>query len=336
MTEIIQQLETVSSRCRQRAGNPTPLRLIAEAAEREGRPLAAPLSVRIEIIDSCRQRCIFCLQELQKNTRAERGPVPRERLGFLAEEMAELGVAEAVLSGGEPGCHPELAGIVRDFKAEGMKVILETSGADLPLSVLSELGDLLEPARDLVRVSLDAATAETYRVLRGVDAFGEIREVLKALRRANIPFATTTVMMRPNRDELVRIAKDAREAGAVACDFGPPFVGGQSSLPGELELSELLDCCLELLAMDPGIPLHLHTMHAALKMAPPAGGSAFSCTAGLVGCAVDVRGRVAACPYLNDAGFSTGTWKPGTFADLWKRVGNAWAESKAPCPICPC
>ncbi len=327
MTDIIRRLEKVLGNQRQQIGSQNPLQMIAAAAQREYKPLSAPLSVQVEIIDYCRQHCVFCLQGTRNNTVSAKGPVSLVRLSQLAGDLAELGVAEVVLSGGEPGCHPELPQVVSAFKKQKFKVIIETSGADMPTSFLWALRDLLDPTHDLVRVSMDAATAQTYLAVRGVDAFDRLQKVMDFLQSWGIRFMTTTVMLRENRSEFLQIAKSAYEAGAVACEFGPPFVGEGSTLPGELELEKFLECCETLQALPIEIPVHLHMLHAlmkaGMKTSPHTGQSGFCCAAGFISCAVNVKGLVGFCPYMNDTGTAIGMWRPGTFASLWKRVAEA-------------
>ncbi len=303
-----------------------PLQAIAESAQRARRPLFSPLSVQVEIIDSCMQNCIFCLQASREGD----GPVPIGRLRLLAKELADLRVAEVVISGGEPGCHPEFPEVIGAFKERGMRVVIETSGADLPLSFLPALDGHLDPDQDLLRVSVDAASAETYRILRGVDAFDQLQEFLDSVQQRKIRFATSTVMMRQNRDELSEIVTLAWETGAVACEFGPPFVDGPSPLPGEMQPEEVLDCFEALLALPVNIPVHVHASHVEFTATCP-GNYDICCPAGFVGCAVDVKGRVAFCHYMNDVDSALGTWEPGLFGVLWKSVADAraWVEEKA-------
>src|SRR5205085_9348697 len=80
---------------------------------------------------------------------------------------------------GEPMLVKELPRMVRHLKQRGTYVLFNTNG-----TVLNEKNGraLIEAGLDELRVSLDAADAQTYRVVRGKDYFARILRNVRMFR----------------------------------------------------------------------------------------------------------------------------------------------------------
>jgi len=102
-----------------------------------------------------------------------RGPISMEAIRSVAAAIAEYDDVRIVLGGfGEPCCHPRFAEICR--------VLRDSTAAALAVRTGGAIGDsavekaLFETPVDVVEVTLDAATRETYHQVHGVDRFDEV------------------------------------------------------------------------------------------------------------------------------------------------------------------
>ncbi len=107
-----------------------------------------------------------------------RGPISLDVIRMIAAAIADHDDIRIVLGGfGEPCCHPSFAEICRVLRESGAAAVaVRTSGA---------LGDpvienaMFETPIDVVEVTLDAATPQTYRLVHGADLFDEINARLE-------------------------------------------------------------------------------------------------------------------------------------------------------------
>ncbi len=139
------------------------------------------------------------------------GELPASRWGELAREAAALGFQEALLTGGEPLSHPDIA------------TILPAVAARLPVSLMTNGLALLKHA-PLVRahaarvfVSFDAATPATYRLLRGVDGLDALVAGARAL--AGHALHARVTVWAENVVELPAIVELATTAGFTELSF---------------------------------------------------------------------------------------------------------------------
>src|SRR4051794_15457842 len=163
------------------------------------------------ITDGCNSRCVTC--DIWK--------LPRRNMDLdlvrqLASEFPKLGVKQVVLSGGEAMQHPEWPTIAAILRDAGAKVLLLTNG----LALKKQAEQVIESIDELT-VSLDGATPETYRAIRGVDALSVILEGMRQIADAGVPITTRTTVQRGNFREMPDIVRIAKEAGASKVSFFP-------------------------------------------------------------------------------------------------------------------
>src|SRR5437667_1064398 len=135
-----------------------------------------PLVV-LYITDGCNSRCVTC--DIWKSPRRN---IDIGLVGRLAAEFPRLGVRSVLLSGGEPMQHPEWPRIAQILRTAGIKVMLLTNG----LGLKKQSQQVLETV-DQLTVSLDGATPETYRAIRGVDALPVILEGIQTVVDGCVP-----------------------------------------------------------------------------------------------------------------------------------------------------
>jgi hypothetical protein len=89
--------------------------------------------------------------------------------------LGELDDVRIVLGGfGEPAMHPQLGEIVRILRGGGAAAIAVRTSALVGEDVFDDL--IFELPVDVVIVTLDAATRQTYQYVHGVDAFDRVTQ----------------------------------------------------------------------------------------------------------------------------------------------------------------
>ncbi|MDD5728857.1 MAG: radical SAM protein [Victivallales bacterium] len=135
----------------------------------------APMVVEFDPTTACNLACPDCINRELLN----QGFFSRDRIRELAGEMVDAGVKAVVLiGGGEPLIHPEIDWVIEYFGRNGVKIGITTNG----LLIDKHLGAISEYA-SWVRVSVDAATPETFKHIRpsrtGESMFGKLLENMK-------------------------------------------------------------------------------------------------------------------------------------------------------------
>jgi MoaA/NifB/PqqE/SkfB family radical SAM enzyme len=142
----------------------------ADAAE------APPVCLYLETTNRCNLLCTTC-----PRTYEELEPPADMSWALFTRIVDQLpGIERAVLHGvGEPMLVKNLPRMVRYLKERGTYVLFNTNG-----TLLNEKNGraLIAAGLDELRVSLDAATAKSYRAIRGKDFFARILRNVRAFR----------------------------------------------------------------------------------------------------------------------------------------------------------
>ena len=133
-----------------------------------------PVCLYLEVTNRCNLLCETCprtFEELEP-------PADMSWELFTSIVDQSPNIARAVLHGvGEPMLVKALPQMIRYLKDRGVYVLFNTNGTLLRPSKFQEL---IDTGLDELRVSLDAADAKTYKLVRGKDFFGRIvRDVRK-------------------------------------------------------------------------------------------------------------------------------------------------------------
>lgn len=184
-----------------------------------------PLIV-LYLTDGCNSRCVTC-----DIWRSPRRNMPLALVEQIAGSFAELQTRWVLLSGGEAMQHPQWPQIAQRFRDEGAFVMLLTNGLLLKKQTAEVASSV-----DEVIVSLDGGTAETYRAIRGVDAFDLVLDGIRAVRQQGVPVATRTTLQRANYYEMPQIIDAAKAAGVnrisfLTVDVSNAFAFGPRALP---------------------------------------------------------------------------------------------------------
>jgi MoaA/NifB/PqqE/SkfB family radical SAM enzyme len=129
---------------------------------------ALPRSLYLETTNRCDSKCQTCIRTFE--TLEPPADLTIERVQAIVAQFPVLD--RVVLHGiGEPLLNPQIFDIVAYLKTRVASVLFNSDAISL---TSSRAGRLLESGLDEYRVSMDAATAATYRRLRGVDRFERV------------------------------------------------------------------------------------------------------------------------------------------------------------------
>lgn len=181
----------------------------------EVRPTRAlPEELYLEVTNRCNLKCTTCPQSWGMSE--EPADLTPETAVSLLDQFPSL--RRVVLHGiGEPTLNPRLAGIIEVVKARGAYALFNTNGLLLRGHLLE---DLVQSGLDEVRISVDAATPETYRLVRGADMFSRVIANARSLAETTQRLASRTPRislwmtgLKSNVRELPDLVRIASEAG---------------------------------------------------------------------------------------------------------------------------
>jgi MoaA/NifB/PqqE/SkfB family radical SAM enzyme len=147
-----------------------------EAVDRTVEAPAPPVCLYLEVTNRCNLLCETCPRTFE----ALEPPADMSWDLFTRIVDQAPGVKRAVLHGvGEPMLVAELPRMIRYLKARGVYVLFNTNGTLLREKRFREL---IECGLDELRVSLDAADAATYALVRGRPFFDRIVRDVRMVR----------------------------------------------------------------------------------------------------------------------------------------------------------
>jgi MoaA/NifB/PqqE/SkfB family radical SAM enzyme len=175
-----------------------------------------PRSLYLEATNRCDSKCQTCIRTFE--TLEPPADLTLDHVRGIVEQFP--GLDRVVLHGiGEPLLNPQIFEIVAHLKTRVATVLFNSDAIGLTAARATRL---LECGLDEYRVSMDAATRETYRRLRGVDRFERVtanvarlialqRERARATPRVSLWFTAS----RANIEELPAFVALASELGVA-------------------------------------------------------------------------------------------------------------------------
>jgi radical SAM protein with 4Fe4S-binding SPASM domain len=158
------------------SGRVDPTRYFENVLTRDEAPERDPVCLYLETTNRCNLLCTTCPRTYEELEPA--ADMSWELFTAIVDQIPHL--ERAVLHGvGEPMLVKHLPRMVRYLKDRGTYVLFNTNG-----TVLNEKNGraLIAAELDELRVSFDAANAESYRVIRGKNYFNRILKNVRAFR----------------------------------------------------------------------------------------------------------------------------------------------------------
>jgi MoaA/NifB/PqqE/SkfB family radical SAM enzyme len=144
------------------------------------RPVTQLSKIYIEPTSRCNLNCVTCIRNSWDEPLGE---MSSETFSRIVENLRSFSLPPNVLFGGlgEPLSHPNIVNMVRRIKKFGSSVELITNGTLLTKSLSKQL---IDAGLDMLWVSLDGATPESYKDVRLGAALPQVLANLQDFRQA--------------------------------------------------------------------------------------------------------------------------------------------------------
>jgi len=206
-----------------------PPRALAEPPER-------PIGAKLEITYACNLRCGFCYTDSPRHTLQRTPELSDEEWREVVRQSLELGIAEAVVTGGEPFLRRELTlGVVEALAGANVGVTLNTNGWFVDEEVAARLGRL---SGVTAHVSLDGARAGLHDGSRGVP--GSWRRAVEGIDRllgAGVGVCVVHVVTPDNAAAVPEMLEQMWALGVPWLRVTPVVMTGAAARSGEWRVS---------------------------------------------------------------------------------------------------
>jgi radical SAM protein with 4Fe4S-binding SPASM domain len=310
-------------------------------------PLAAPAQRRLPLADHARPadrrakpinavweltlRCdLACKHCSSRAGRARPDELTTPEALDAVRQMAELGVLEVTLIGGEAYLHEGWTDVVRAIRAHGMECTMVTGGRGMTperARAAKEAGVMS------VSVSIDGL-APTHDALRGLA--GSHESALRAmgnLAREGVQVSANTQIGRRNRRELAGVFDCIAQAGAHSWQLQITVAAGRVAddptlLLEPYHLLEVMPAIARIkpradaadLRIWPGNNLGYYGPYESLLRGQLPLGRKGSCGAGRFILGIEANGAVKGCPSLPSASYVGGNLRDQGLRDIWERA----------------
>jgi MoaA/NifB/PqqE/SkfB family radical SAM enzyme len=211
--------------------------------------LLGPQLLRVNPVDFlCNATCPMCWQrhlppgELKRQRKQElQSVLTIDEYEKLLRTVPPGLEAIELVGGGEPLLHPDACELMRRIRQRGIRGQLISNGILLTQKLALAM---VEMGWNHVRISVNAADRETYRIVNGVDRFDVVVQNLATYHRLRAEAGATRacemqlffVLQRANLDGVGAMLALAREVGAdsVVFELIRPFTEAERLLAGEL------------------------------------------------------------------------------------------------------
>jgi MoaA/NifB/PqqE/SkfB family radical SAM enzyme len=285
---------------------------------------STPMHVDLDLTTECNYRCRHC-GDLARGL-LNHGGLSRELLDALLDDLRAMAVHEVVLiGGGEPMLSPYFAHALRSLHEYGIACGVVTNGSGMSDAAL----EAMRVGCTWVRVSLDAATTETYAKIHNPDDNSTLDTVAENVRRmvtsmgarVGVSFLITPL----NMHEIEAATRMAKAWGASYIRIRPmqhPITGNPLALAGTVDVGAQLDAAARWrdAVFDVSIGESM-AMNGRAAMQPKGYGR---CRAQAFGTTISGEGRVYVCSkWRGEPWACIGDLHEERFAAIWKGARRA-------------
>ncbi len=248
----------------------------------------------------------------------------------LVDQLAELGVMEVILIGGEAYLRADFYEILRRIRERGMTPLMTTGGRGLTREVAKAAA---EAGLVSASVSIDGSEA-THDRLRGVSgSYKAALAALRSLREAGVRVSVNTQINRLSMPDLPGVLEALIEHGAHSWQIQLTVAMGRAADEPEVLLQpyDLLDlfpvigrlkerCDEARVLLWPGNNIgYFGPYEAKLRGTMPRGHMA-PCGSGRSGLGIESDGTIKGCPSLNTSRWAGGNVREHRLIDIWERA----------------
>lgn len=306
------------------AGRPT-------AATRE-RDLSAPLVAHWAVTYRCNLACSFCYSE--SSPLREREPARELRSGIV-ERLANWGVFEVALGGGEPTILSDFPQLLAEIRRHGMVPNVTTNGTLNSAKVLRAL------AEHVGVVHLSADRVDLLDAARGAGVSARIKETAIRLYAYNVRWGANLLLTPHNAQSLHRSLVELQKLGATAITLLRPkgawAAQNWPGFPSPRGLRSIAASVKKFMKRRPALRLYVDTAlrgewcQAGLLDDPEP--EVFGCGGGQRHVAITPAGDVFPCSHARRRELRMGSLLHDDLLELWQ-AGNGHAARQQYRQLC--
>jgi radical SAM protein with 4Fe4S-binding SPASM domain len=300
-----------------------PLASASRDKDRDARPIYAVWEITL----ACDLACRHCGS---RAGHARPDELSTEQCLDLVRQMAEIGVREVTLIGGEAYLRGDWLEIVRAITARGMTATMTSGGRGIDRARAEAAK---EAGLKSVSISLDGLEA-THDRLRGVrGSHAAALAAMACLQHAGIPTSVNTQINRLSMAELPELLEIIGTHRAHSWQLQLTVPMGRAADEPEVLLqpydllalfpllASLRDRCDAIgVRMFPGNNIGYFGPHESkLRKHFPTGHTS-SCTAGRYTLGIEADGTIKGCPSLSTVAWGGGNVRDNTLVDIWERA----------------
>lgn len=182
-----------------------------------------------DLTSACNFRCVHCLYN--DTEYSSQNDLSHEQAMNLADDLIEAGIVEIMLTGGEIFMRPDTLDIAERFKENNISVKLLTNAALINNKHIDRIANMFNPYLDMLQISLDAATHETFKKIRQTDSFETIISNIKKLTDRGVRVVIGCTVNQINYNEILQTYNLASELGVSDFMAGKMIYHNKSHAP---------------------------------------------------------------------------------------------------------
>lgn len=148
--------------------------------------------LRLNLLDACNMRCMYCMPEDQKFKKLNE-LLPPSEMARIVENLTKFGIEEVRLTGGEPLMHPQFKEIVETISKCNLKKLAITTNAIL----LEKNLDFLKQINVTnLNISFDSLNKATFEFISKTNTFEKVYSAIIKSIEMGFRIKLNTVMLK--------------------------------------------------------------------------------------------------------------------------------------------
>ena len=183
---------------------------ISTYLHQKGRKMGLPIAGNFELTSRCNFNCPMCYvhqtqQEIELSGKRE---LTAAEWIDIARKAKDMGMVFVLLTGGEPIVRKDFFEIYDAMREMGLLISINSNGSLLKGEILERF---LKAPPFRFNISLYGGSNETYKNMCGIPAYEDVKENIRALRKAGVEVSLNLSITPYNKDDLEEIYRDAVE-----------------------------------------------------------------------------------------------------------------------------
>ena len=214
----------------------------------KGKKMGVPIAGNFELTARCNFNCPMCYVHMtEAQVEAAGKELTAQQWLDIARQAKERGMIFALLTGGEPLMRKDFFEIYKGMKQMGLLVSVNSNGSMIQGPILEKF---LEDPPCRFNISLYGGSNETYKNMCGRPVYDQVKENIRALRKAGIDVSLNLSITPYNRADLAQIYADAVELDVnvrASSYMYPPIrlEDGSFGCGNRLSASDAAECAVE-------------------------------------------------------------------------------------------